>query len=116
MYKILVKSFIPEASEFPQSLLLREQLLPELELVPQFGSRSEVFSEEGNTTELQQQSLQGSSSFPTASKEERWGLKEPLMSLPCPTAMGALGVSHKPPESTDALGNLFGLHRHYKHV
>lgn len=36
--------------------------------MPQFGSRSEVFAEEGNTTKLQQQSLQGSSSssFPLA--------------------------------------------------
>lgn len=66
MYKILVKSFIPEATEFPHSPLLREQFTPELELMPQFGSRSEVFNEEGNTTKLQQQSLQGSSSFPLA--------------------------------------------------
>lgn len=63
MYKILVKSFIPQATGFPHSPLPREQLTPELELVQQFGSRSEVFSEEGNTTKLQQQSLQGSSSF-----------------------------------------------------
>lgn len=112
MYKILVKSFLLEASEFPQSPLLREQLTPELELVPQSGSRSEVRKETPPSYSSKAsrapapahflwqgpQSHQGSSSFPTAAKGEMWGLEEPPVSLPCPHSSGGFWVSHKPPE------------------
>lgn len=87
-----------------QSPLLRPAH-PRAELVPQFGSRSEVFGEEGNTTKLQQQSLQSSSSSPLAGttippglqlishciQRGDVGLEEPPMSLPCPTAMQVFG-------------------------
>lgn len=96
MYKILVKSLFQRQLNSP-SPLLGEQLTPELEFVPQFGSRSEVFSEEGNSTKLQQQSLQGSSSssFPLAGTTIPPGLQ--LMSHCIPRGhVGLEGTSPVP--------------------
>lgn len=129
MYKILVKSFIPEASEFPQSPLLRpaHPRAGTCATVWKFGSRSEVFGEEGNTTKLQQQSLQSSSSSPLAGTTILPGLQlishciqrgdvglEGTTHVPAMSHCHAgFWVSHKPPELP--LESLW-IYRHHTRV